>query len=126
MTMKPPSKKIFLTAMLALGCGALAWVTATRAFDNSNTGARHSHSLASVVVDEHPLARDSRLSSSFAPVVSRVAPCVVNVFTTKTVRNPLPDLYQFFDDPFFRRFFGGTPGDNESRSEEHTSELQSH
>ena len=115
MTMKPPSRNILVAAMLALGCGAIAWVTATLAFDNSNTGARHSPLLASVVVDNHPLARDSRLSSSFAPIVKRVAPCVVNVFTTKTVRNPLPDLHQFFDDPFFRRFFDGTPGDNDPR-----------
>src|ERR1041385_6781816 len=115
MTMKPPSRNILVAAMLALGCGAIAWVTATLAFDNSNTGARHSPLLASVVVDEHPLARDSRLSSSFAPIVKRVAPCVVNVFTTKTVRNPLPDLHQFFDDPFFLRFFDGTPGDNDPR-----------
>ncbi|WP_374448220.1 Do family serine endopeptidase [Stella sp.] len=39
---------------------------------------------------------------SFAPVVRRVAPAVVNVFTRRTQRvaNPL------FDDPLFRRFFG--------------------
>ncbi len=43
---------------------------------------------------------------SFAPVVQRVAPAVVNVYAAKTVqaRNPL------FEDPLFRRFFGG-PGE---------------
>src|SRR4051812_47653654 len=43
------------------------------------------------------------LMMSFAPVVQRVAPAVVNVYAGKVVevRNPL------FDDPFFRRFFGG-------------------
>jgi Do/DeqQ family serine protease len=51
----------------------------------------------------------AELRLSYAPVVQRVAPAVVNVYAAKTVqqvRNPL------FDDPIFRRFFGapGGPG----------------
>src|SRR2546429_7710508 len=47
----------------------------------------------------------TELRLSYAPVVQRAAPAVVNVYAAKTVavRNPL------FDDPIFRRFFGG-PG----------------
>jgi len=46
-------------------------------------------------------AEEVRLS--FAPVVAEAAPAVVNVYATRTVRSrPSP----FFDDPFFRRFFG--------------------
>jgi Do/DeqQ family serine protease len=50
-----------------------------------------------------PTAADLRFS--YAPVVQRVAPAVVNVYAAKVVqtRNPL------FDDPIFRRFFG-VPG----------------
>ena len=49
------------------------------------------------------------LRLSYAPVVHRAAPAVVNVYAAKTVTvrgNPL------FDDPIFRRFFGvpGAPG----------------
>src|SRR5215831_3005508 len=53
----------------------------------------------------------NELRLSYAPVVRRVAPAVVNVYAAKTVavRNPL------FDDPIFRRFFGG-PGDQVQRS----------
>jgi len=40
---------------------------------------------------------------SFAPVVKKAAPAVVNVFTKKTVKQRGSRL---FDDPFFRRFFG--------------------
>jgi len=55
---------------------------------------------------------------SYAPVVQRAAPAVVNVYAAKTVsmRNPL------FEDPLFRRFFGmpggpgGGPGDQMQRS----------
>ena len=43
------------------------------------------------------------LRLSYAPIVQRVQPAVVNVYAAKTVqsRNPL------LDDPIFRRFFGG-------------------
>lgn len=43
---------------------------------------------------------------SFAPVVARTAPAVVNVYALKTVQRTTP----FMDDPFFQRFFGGSPG----------------
>src|SRR6186713_2721538 len=50
---------------------------------------------------------------SYAPVVKKAAPAVVNVYAARTVtaRNPL------FEDPFFRRFFGapGMPGPNEQQ-----------
>ncbi|HWK97543.1 MAG TPA: Do family serine endopeptidase [Pseudolabrys sp.] len=51
-----------------------------------------------------PTANEVRLS--YSPIVKHVAPAVVNVYAAKTVqtRNPL------FDDPIFRRFFGGGPG----------------
>ncbi len=45
----------------------------------------------------------AELTLSYAPVVQRVAPAVVNVYAAKVVENRNP----FFDDPFFRRFFGG-------------------
>src|SRR5438552_1375133 len=40
---------------------------------------------------------------SFAPVVKRTAPAVVNVFSRRTVRTAGSPL---FEDPIFRRFFG--------------------
>jgi serine protease Do len=39
---------------------------------------------------------------SFAPVVKKVAPAVVNVYSRRVVQTRSP----FFDDPVFRRFFG--------------------
>jgi len=45
------------------------------------------------------------LRLSFAPVVHRVAPAVVNVYAAKVVQNRNP----LFDDPIFRHFFG-VPG----------------
>ena len=41
---------------------------------------------------------------SFAPLVKRVAPAVVNIYAKRVVRSqPISPL---FNDPFFRRFFG--------------------
>jgi Do/DeqQ family serine protease len=45
-------------------------------------------------------AADVRLS--YAPIVKRVAPAVVNVYAAKVIENRNP----LFDDPIFRRFFG--------------------
>ncbi|MET0279224.1 MAG: DegQ family serine endoprotease [Pseudorhodoplanes sp.] len=47
----------------------------------------------------------NELKLSFAPVVKRVTPAVVNVYAARMVENRNP----LFDDPFFRRFFGA-PG----------------
>ena len=45
---------------------------------------------------------------SFAPLVKQTAPAVVNIYTSKTVRERR--VSPLFDDPFFRRFFGAPPG----------------
>src|SRR5262249_1409910 len=66
------------------------------------------------------LAQDRRvptgaeLKLSFAPIVQRVAPAVVNVYAAKVVENRNP----LFDDPMFRRFFGtpDMPRDRVQRS----------
>jgi len=45
----------------------------------------------------------TKLGNAMAKVAEQVKPAVVNISTTKTVRAP---RHPFFDDPFFRRFFG--------------------
>ncbi|MEX1035612.1 MAG: Do family serine endopeptidase [Sneathiella sp.] len=44
---------------------------------------------------------------SFAPLVKKAVPAVVNIFTRTRVTQTRPSL---FDDPFFKRFFGGNFG----------------
>jgi len=51
-------------------------------------------------------ASPAEVKLSYAPVVQKAAPAVVNVYAAKVVENRNP----FFDDPFFRRFFGGEGG----------------
>ena len=66
---------------------------------------------ASAVAQERRVPTQSELRLSYAPVVQRVAPAVVNVYAAKVVQNRNPLL----DDPIFRRFFGvpGGPGGNQ-------------
>jgi serine protease Do len=46
----------------------------------------------------------AQVQLTFAPVVKRIAPAVVNVYTRSVVQAP---VNPFFNDPFFRQFFGG-------------------
>jgi len=54
-------------------------------------------------IQETPISRDLKAATSFAPVVKKVGPSVVNIYSTVTIRER-PN--QLFNDPFFRRFFG--------------------
>jgi Do/DeqQ family serine protease len=77
--------------------------------------------LALLVVTGSARAQDRKVPSSpaelrlsYAPIVQRVQPAVVNVYAAKIVQNHNP----FLDDPIFRRFFGlqGGPQEQMQRS----------
>ena len=58
----------------------------------------------------------AEIALSFAPIVKKAQPAVVNVFASRVERLPANPL---FDDPVFQRFFGGgggMPGRNMSQS----------
>jgi serine protease Do len=69
-----------------------------------------------IKVETTPVNRDAKLGASFAPVVKKAAPSVVNIYSTHIVhirpmRNP------FFADPFFRQFLGSQfPADSRGRT----------
>lgn len=50
-------------------------------------------------------ANETEIRLSFAPVVRKAAPAVVNIYATQAQQQQSP----FMDDPFFRRFFDGSP-----------------
>src|SRR6202040_4370758 len=58
--------------------------------------------------DRRVPASPAELRLSYAPIVQRVQPAVVNVYAAKVVQDHNP----FLDDPIFRRFFGN-PGQPE-------------
>ncbi|HWL04591.1 MAG TPA: trypsin-like peptidase domain-containing protein, partial [Xanthobacteraceae bacterium] len=63
-------------------------------------------SLPAEAQERRPPTSVPEMQLSFAPVVKRAAPAVVNVYAARTVANQNP----LFDDPIFRRFFGGPGG----------------
>src|SRR5881296_3501406 len=91
-------------AAIALG-GAVVLAASALAFSQKPKA----ENFQAPPLDERPIARDTGSHSSFAPVVKKVAPGVVKVFTTTRAHNTayngpsgLPDNM----DEMFRRFFG--------------------
>ena len=60
--------------------------------------------VPAIKVDTTPIVRDARAVTSFAPVVKKAAPSVVNIYSTHIVHERLSK--SDFNDPFFRQFFG--------------------
>lgn len=75
-------------------------------------------------VEETPINRDARAPISFAPVIKRVAPSVVNIYSSMIVHER-QDLNPLFNDPFFRRFFGDNPGSSQTPRQEKAQSLGS-
>ena len=83
-----------LSVLVALQAAALAG--AAPALANTNPAPQ-------LTIQDTPLSRDLKAATSVAPVVTKVAPSVVNIYSTVTIRerpNPL------LNDPTLRRFFG--------------------
>ncbi|MGA2852563.1 MAG: Do family serine endopeptidase [Verrucomicrobiota bacterium] len=75
-----------------------------------------------IKIDSTPIVRDARAVTSFAPVVKKAAPSVVNIFSTHIVhlrRN------RAFDDPFFRQFFGDPSAQDNGTPRERIRRIQS-
>jgi serine protease Do len=57
-------------------------------------------------LQEAPINRETRAVTSYAPVIRRAAPSVVNIYSTRTIKLRRGPMLPFFDDPMFRQFFG--------------------
>jgi len=77
-----------------------------------------------LTVQDTPLNRELRAPISFAPVAQKVAPSVVNIYSTTIVRER-PFTNPFFNDPFLRRFFGGDFGQQRAPREHKAQSLGS-
>ena len=65
-----------------------------------------------ITVETTPINRDASLGNSYAPIIKKAAPSVVNIYSTRIVQDrPMRNPFQ--DDPLFRQFFGDQfPGGN--------------
>jgi serine protease Do len=60
--------------------------------------------IPAIAVDKTPIDRSGSGLTSFAPVVKKAAPSVVNIYSTHIVH--YHEYSPFFNDPLFRQFFG--------------------
>jgi serine protease Do len=74
-----------------------------------------------VTIQDAPLSRDVKAGTSFAPVIKKVAPSVVNISSSMTIRDR-GGRNSLLEDPFFRRFFGD---DSTEQSPPHDRKAQS-
>ena len=92
-------------AALALGGVLVVAGTAAAIHEKQESPSHRDVKPAKLEVDERPLTRDSLGRTSYAPVVKKVSPGVVKVFTTAHVQqmgwSGSPDM-----DDMLRRFFG--------------------
>ena len=69
-----------------------------------------------IKISATPLVRDVKLGTSFAPVVKKAAPSVVNIYSTRTIREQ-SSRNPFRNHPLFRQYFGDQdPQDGQPRS----------
>src|SRR5579862_1796483 len=82
----------------------------------------HSRSIPMFIDTAHAATTEPGPLVSFAPVVKRAMPAVVNISSSKVVKQEGSNGNGMFDDPFFRQFFGGRmPQQQRPRSERETS-----
>ncbi|MCL5097969.1 MAG: DegQ family serine endoprotease [Candidatus Omnitrophica bacterium] len=99
--------------LLGLTGGLGVMVASSLAFDWPHVSKVAVETKVPVAIDKTPLARTTHFVTSFAPVVKKAAPSVVNISTTRLVKQkPAMD---FFNDPMLRRFFGNQFGDHNGR-----------
>jgi serine protease Do len=97
--MKTPAPKILVPAAFVILAAVL--------FSAGYSGSSWLQAAApKLKTDAAPLAAEARPALTFGPVIKKVSPSVVNIYTAKTVRQSSPRLSPFFDDPLFRDFFG--------------------
>jgi serine protease Do len=97
-TLARPVVGMFAALLGALGMATLFYFTAWA-----------KESTPAISIDAKPIVRDVKAGTSYAPVVKKAAPSVVNIFSTHIVRER-PNRNPMFNDPLFRQFFGDPYG----------------
>jgi serine protease Do len=79
--------------------------------------------LPNIAVSATAVNRDARLGTSFAPIVKKAAPSVVNISSTRIIRDQARQN-PFLNDPRFRQFFGNRLPD-EDDDQPHSQKAES-
>jgi serine protease Do len=107
--MKLTSKPLFGLCAVAAGAAAIFCFTHV-----TSCWGKDSTPQPVFKVSSTPIKREAGSGNSYAPIVKKAAPSVVNIYSTKFVKERLR-VNPMFNDPFFRQFFGNRfqPGDRE-------------
>ena len=97
------SQSLFTKRSAVLGSLSFLMVFAAALLGGAATASGKTNSAPKLTIQETPINRDLKAATSVAPVVKKVGPSVVNIYSTVTIHDR-PN--QLFNDPFFRRFFG--------------------
>ena len=114
--MKLISRPLF--GLCAVAAATAAVLTISHLTSWGRDGASPAFALSST-----PINRDARLGTSFAPIVKKVAPSVVNIYSTRFIKER-PMRNPMLNDPFFRQFFGNqmpSEGDDRERTRKEQS-----
>jgi serine protease Do len=85
-----------LAGLVGVIVGSRAWVNYTRPPDVA----------AAPAASGAPATSAAGVQATFAPIVDKALPAVVNVSAARVIRNTGGQMSPFFMDPFFRQFFG--------------------
>ena len=92
----------FSKQMIGLALATLGGLAVFAVFQFTSLG--RETPMPRFTIQDSPINREAHGVTSYAPIIKRAAPSVVNIYSTRTIRersmNPLPD------DPVFRHFFG--------------------
>ncbi len=89
-----------LAAALIAGGVAVAWS------EETGKTVHPERANLNLPLDENAIPRDSLPTGSYAPVVKKVAPAVVQIETTTTIKSAPEQNLPEFNDPFWQQFFG--------------------
>lgn len=104
------SKLLFVAAFAVIALLLIA-VSPLFAFGQADQQREEAPKAANFFLPDPPPEKvvpqsQTQLQLSYAPLVKKVSPAVVNVYTRKVVRQ---NASPFANDPIFRQFFGATP-----------------
>lgn len=85
---------------------AIAALLAAFVLESLPSYAKSEKAAPKLNVQDSPVNRETKVITSFAPVIKKAAPSVVNIYTTKTIKERDMMRMNPFLDPLFRQFFG--------------------
>src|SRR5688572_7651249 len=80
-------------------------------FETALTSSAAQRQLPRLNIQTNALPRSDAVPASFAPIVRKVGPSVVTIYSTRTLQSD-PRSNPLLNDPFFRRFFGMEEDEN--------------